>query len=949
MARMVWIVFILVGTSPSVRAEKSTADLMRLIEEEERALFAVSAGKRWPGLYWKLMLLNMEKFRIVRTEENKALLAESPDAIAKKGRDHYFRRSLVFYKNIKKLGTFIVKKWPSFDHNDEIYYNLAAVTIERNNQGEIAREVEHYLKKSLELAKKGSIIYKRAITKLAGHYYHLKNYKRAAQYYLRVVKFEKKDKWHTRHLYNLAWSLMSIKKNAEARKYLGDSLLLSMKSKKNGRYVDYSDSVLDSLPLFIDEGNLEKSVQFFEGKFSLSSVESLSRAAGNAQGFGKYKLADYFLEKAFGMAYEAEGWAGAFDIVLKRLDFYQKIRRDQKIVNYVRHLAGRDVREKIFDNNQKRRLVERIKRHIRVLQDKSSAGETKKVLFHFDTLKMLDVGEKSAYWFYQGEVLYSQKKYLSALKHYRRALKGVVEGSVPRDKKIVVKIFDSMIKSLSESGMDGIRKKRWNKSIYTNHLTMYPVNPRSRKMYQKLYNIYYKEKNYKKCKGVLLAYGKNYPHRKDGVVVNKSDIKKQQFMISQIIDYYVKKENWIQASKEIEWLKKEQFAFDKQYIEKVTKIFNYKFFDSVGKEKNPVVRGESYKKIYANERFSPLVRSDSAWYVGEFFLKSQKFPEAVSWAEKSLDLLGEADGLKRQKNVLEMVVKMVHGQNFGSAEKLALDYFVRHCKHQYELKNDFYNATVLYALVEDKGYHYIVKNVERGYQCGIGKNVLWEKVKTVADFFKENERWDDFEKIYHNHGSKKTAKKYFKELFLDFYWEAFVAGDGDRKEDALAFLKEGDFSKDKDVAGVIGFHDFVERLAKKELYTYNLYNPENKFDEKLFNKTVEEQVVELNSFKRELEKHTSSGHPQMVIHGNWILYKKMMALGKALFKVVPTGVDDNYKKTFLRAMRQLGNKFLQEASNKKREVDKIIVRTDALPAIFYDRNGEVPFVLSWGR
>ena len=117
---------------------------------------------------------------------------------------------------------------------------------------------------------------------MAEYYYNLKKYKEASRYYLKVVKFNK-DKWYTRHLYNLAWSLMSINKTRYAIKYIKKTLVLSMEGKKTGQYVDYSDNVLDSFPYFVDEKNLKKSVELFEKILLVDSGKALIKAAENSQ------------------------------------------------------------------------------------------------------------------------------------------------------------------------------------------------------------------------------------------------------------------------------------------------------------------------------------------------------------------------------------------------------------------------------------------------------------------------------------------------------------------------------------------------------------------------------------------------------------------------------------------------------------------------------------------
>ena len=683
--------------------------------------------------------------------------------------------------------------------------------------------------------------------------------------------------------------------------------------------------------------------------FFLNSTESLLRAAENSKSFGKYKLADYLFEKVFQLELDKKGWSGAFEIVVKRLDFYKETRRDVQFVQYVRSLAKQNRKEKMLGKKQERILVERVKRYIRILQDKAHRDEIGKVLFSFDTLKILNPKESLSYTFYQGEALYAQKKYNKALDKYRKALSVVLAGNYPKNKKIIKSIFDSIIKSLAESDLGEIQKKKWNTYIYTSHMEIYPVNERSRKMYQKLYNVYYKDKKYKKCKDVLNLYVKNYPHRVQGKKANQDDVTKHQVMISKIIDYYIKKNKYKQASREIDWLKRDEFAFDKKYIAKISDIFNYKIFESVRKEKNVRVRNDKYQNIYKSEMFPSFVRSDSAWYVGENFIKSKNTPIALDWAQKSIELLSRKDSLKRQKNVLELVVRMIYLQDFVSAEKMAKWYFVRHCKDRYDLKNDFYNAMVLYSLVDGRRNDHVMENFKRGHQCGVDKNILFENVKVIAGFLRDSGHIDELKELYRNHAKSNQAKKYFKSIFLDYYWESFIAGNKKGQRVGLELLGEKGLGGGKDVASVLKFHKLVQELKEQKMKGLSLYKAGRKFDEKEFNRTLESEVVKLNEFKDYLEKYMKSRHPQVVIYVNWILYERFKSFGKAILAVKPSGVDDNYKKTFRQAMRPIGNQFLQEARSRKKAMNRIIYKSDVLPGIHRRQVEDVHFALSWGR
>ena len=129
-----------------------------------------------------------------------------------------------------------------------------------------------------------------------------------------------------------------------------------------------------------------------------------------------------------------------------------------------------------------------------------------------------------------------------------------------------------------------------------------------------------------------------------------------------------------------------------------------------------------------------------------------------------------------------------------------------------------------------------------------------QTLKSWQIFFRRSERIDDLKTLYVDFGKSIKGRKYFKDIFLDLYWEAFVAGNDERQEIGLELLQSESLSMDKDVIHVVRFHNLVKELGGRETPKYLLYDSGEKFDEKVFNQKVEEQVAKLDEFKKKNRK-----------------------------------------------------------------------------------------------
>ncbi len=949
------VITMTIFSAKTIFSDTNRKKLLNLIKQEEKSVVRILSKKKDPSLYRRLMVLNMERFSIIHKIENERFLSMPLEDVDKKKKEDYFRHSNRIYNKIQKVGRIVLTKYPKFQHNDEISYILAVMTIERGNQDEIKKKVASYLKHGITKSKQGSPTYKKLVIKLAEHYYDQKNHSEAVKYYHQVLSFNK-DKWYTRYLYNMGLSLMALEKTDKAKEYIKKSLTLSIRNKK---YISYSEKIFDKLPIFIDKTDIEGFFLPFKPYLKLRSKDFFIKMAALAKEVGKYSFTIYILEYAIKIFREKGNANNVFRFQMEKMDFYLEVKKDKTLITYTRNFVEKYKHS--FQKKQKKEISERIKRHIRSLQDQGNPKNLDAVVFNFNTLKILDPKNSISYFFYEGEAYFFYKKYNQAFSTYKTALEKIKKTKGVAKDPLTKKIFDSMIKSLEQGLYSAKKKESYNIYVYKNHLRIYPKSERSRKMYQRLFNIYFKNKNYKNCEKVLSIYLKNYPHRdKNNNPINKDDIKNQQFMLSQIIDNYINIENTKKAEFWVNRMKGKVFAFDRKYIIKASTILVTSIYNNIWKIPNLDNQNQQYKKVYNNEYVRSDIRADSAYFIGKNNLKFLRTKQSSVWVQKSLVLLNVEKRLKRQKDVLSFILKMVHLQDFSSAGKLATVYFSKHCKHDYSLKKDFYNATVLYALL-DKKHDLALKNFELGKNCKISSTIQEANLRTMITFFMNNRNYDFFENLFQRYSLSNVLQKDFTQALLKLYWESFISGNQKGQSFVLFHLKNNSIPISGEVKAVINFHKLREKMGKEDDYHFAFQDSnikvlkevpqtskkqnrtqaqvktkttppvfEEKFNEDFFNKKLEKYIGDINTFKNEIEQHINTGYPHIIIYGLKNLYKRYYLFSQELLNFTPKGVDKNYKKAFLQEMSGLGKQLLGEAKNRKNEIVKFLRKNELL-------------------
>ena len=529
-----------------------------------------------------------------------------------------------------------------FNTNDEIYYSMAIMMMDGSNQGDIPKKAMEYLNKALARTKTGTDIYRKITVKLADYHYGKGNHSDAIKFYREAIKF-KQDKWHTKYLFNLAWSLMALEKGEEARSYMKRSFLLSKQSKKTKKYVDYSDNVMEHLPVFIDEKDMKKSLSIYEKEFSSHSKDFLIQMARSAKEIGKYKLTDYLFKVMSRNFLKKGDVKSVFEMKIAQFDFYVELSSHDQIVILSKSMA-KDKRVRSLEKEQKKQIIDRIKAHITILQNMGTPKTIKQVVSHFDNLKMIDPINSGSYLFYQGEIMFSQNKYAKALGYYKKSLTKIKKSKRKKERKLL-KDFLIPCFLLLKKQVSTPRKRNHGRhsSIQTTSVFIPKTNDPER-FIQNFSIFTLKKKNYKKCERVLRVYMVHYPHRnKSNKVINKEEIKNQQFMLSQVFDYYIGKKNVNKASFWVERLTNKKNAFEKEYVKKASIILAHTTFGGIKHIPSLKKQNIEYAKIYNNKILSNPIRSDCAHHIGMNSLKLLKTESGTAMVE-TIHCFGQTQG-----------------------------------------------------------------------------------------------------------------------------------------------------------------------------------------------------------------------------------------------------------------------------------------------------------------
>ncbi len=977
------------ANAKEVKMSEKWHKLNGLIDQEERTIRKIT--KMGPRLKWRLIELNTERIKLIREKENKIFLSAADSERKNLGKAHYFKESSRMYHSVRKDGLAIIKKWPRFKFISDIYYTLALNA--RDYGGDT--ETEKFLLKALKTSHKYAKSLHAIKTSLAEYYYNKKMYPQAIGFYKQVLE-NKEDEWYTKHLYNASWCYIKNNQYNEAIEnallsYEASKVILEDTPKDQEpikKYISVTDQVLESIGLFyVMAERVEEGTKFYVNNVDHPANYLIKMAKKTAQDKSA-DLAEYVFVSALNNALDKKSNDPLYleeevQIRIELLDFYREAKKFEKFWNMSVALdeINKEKSLKSINEEFQTQITEKLRSLVGYLQvrftknsktniTEYNESDRDRIISYFDVLARINPIETDSYRFYQGETFFAIADYKSSFEYYQRSLeahkdryfdpklpvkkdkkgkKGNVIArdyiALPSDKELLAKhteltkkIFDALLASLENGQFE--KSMNFERTVYTYnaHIAAYPKDERTRTIYTKLFNLYLGEEKVNEATSTLKAYMAAY----------SKDLEIQQGMFTQVMDLHIKQKNTDALALWIAELQKGFLSFKKDYIEKSILILGGLLFDQYQKMDiagNREEAAKGYLGLYESEKYPQSIKAKSAYRASIIYLDMFLTKNSFKWLQTSLKLFTAKERFERKNEILAMVNKLMLAQDFESSAAIAEDYIDIYCYSPFKEKDDLYQASVQYRLIEGQ-YEQAYKNYERGSKCNVKKEIREAVLLGMGDFFFRHRKYKTFLSFFDRYQKVDHMKDFFHNSFMAMYWDYYVKGSEEGKKLVKKIFKKQFMTSQKSKAQkemeLVMEYDRVY----KNLYKTNIssFPAPSKYEEATFNKALETNIKTLKEMAETLRPFIKSGQAHIITKSYKLLEDKYRELAIALREYTPQGLPKEYVDGLKQALNGFANN-LDKESHTQRSTAVDLIQKETILAPNNAQFMDVPAVI----
>ena len=920
--------------------------LNAMIDKEESTIRSLK--NLGPRLKWRLLELETERIKLIKEKENKTFLEVAGKSKVPIKKERFFNQSKSMEKKVRFKGLSLIKKFPRFKYNADIYYTLALNS--RDYGGD--KYTERFLKLALRSSIPNSPIIHNAKTTLAEHYYNEKKYRKAIRFYDDVLE-NKDDEWYSKHLLNSSWCHIKTKKYIKAIRLAKEAFIRS----KEEDYIDVSPQVLDSIGFFyVLAEKEEEGGQYYIDNEKAPGKYIIKMAKKTADN-GKFAKANNLLEMALDNSKSKKNYNEIIEINSAQLDFFRNFKRFDRFYDVSQSIMTLNKKHPIKDD-LKYEVVEKIRSFVGYLQirftrnnqtkiENHDVDKRRRILSFFDILTQINPKERDNYLFYQGETLYAVSMWTEAFLKYQAAWKQnwvflnpkklkkkKKMSQVDQDeafellkkrKKFQTKIMDSLLSVLENSNFKKDSKEVFTVFTYENHLKAWPVNERSQVLYKKLFNLYMNNKKIDNAHRVLDTYVKFYPQ----------DLKIQQAMFTQEMDHYIKTKNSDKLSLWLSNLSSGYLKFDKKYINKATIILGQILFESYQKldkegKKNQAAKG--YLSLLEDPRYPKSIKSKAIFRASILYLDLGKTKTSSKWAIKSMNSFKKKEAMKRIEQYQNMAIKYSELQDFQTAGKLSLFIFKKYCSESYKGKESNFKNSFYWSMAEN---HIVTADtkLKLAKKCGIKTKTITTLNLEIGKRHFNFRKFSNFIKFFNSNKNETSYQRFFANSFVDFYWDAKLKNHKKNQKTLIKLfsnlLKKKTIKghKRKEMELILSFNKKIKEVNKLNLKSFSKLK---KFNEQKFNGELEGNIKLLKFISAQLEPYIKSGNPHIVLASYKILAGHYKSLSQQVGNFTPLGVPSDYVKGFKQAMNQLSSNIYNEHKTFMNLGKKLIYQNEIL-------------------
>lgn len=901
--------------------------LMNIIGEELNEVVRLNNQTNGtnPNLRLQMAELQLEKARILKEIEHDKYLSLPASKRRKANKDRYYRGSKKLFVQAKDNCRYILSKYPGFSKKADAYYILAYYSRD------IARDTNKaikYFTASKQFSKKRSEIWNKSVMALAEIYYSQRNYKKAIPLFETALA-GKKNKWWTKDAHSLSWSYFRAGRKTKAINTLERVRTLS----KNSKYIDMSKAAERDLAYFYSStGQTEKAVNLSKSVKG-DRVDYLIKVALNTKEQGQYKNSSKILKNALKVkpitthqkrrihfiladTNERYNYFGSLLINVKALNELNKIEKfsnhDRESLKFYAQKAASSLQTQV---------VSKTYRHNKKLRAKK-AHQAKD---YFGVLKDMYPKDAYKYDFLIAETYYAVNYFTTAVPYYAQALEGANKA---KDKKTSKESLAGLSLCLEKKSVPKKVKDKYLTATYLEYLKKNPRSKQSKKVYQRLFTLYFDKKDINSSVRVLDMFKKAFPR----------DIGVQEAMLGKIIDYEKSKSN-VPAMRE--WyakIDKGQYTVNpkfKKNLKDSIAFLRFKGVEASSSKGDKVAALRGYIALYADKKSTNSERKVAAYQVAILFDMLGDTDQTYKWSMEALKYMTPADVKKFEKTFIVLATSIFNKRKFNEAISLNQKVYEKLCRTKSRNKVIFFsNVNIL--KIADGRVDELPNFLATGVKCGVPSSDLNNMRLEVIKGFAEEDSW---ESVKNQISILERNKSFRPNLIVPLNGLYNAYNDAGRLKLANSIRKKilsyYEYSRRNKKNISIEALDAVANFKLQDLYRekQNLSKVKLRFPEKQYNFILKDKFKRLDRFSAKALALASVGSGKGITRSYRYVIDAYEALAKEVQDFVPPKKSKEYVKSFKAAMdKQVVSTILAQAEKFKRDGAKAIMNNTILSA-----------------
>ncbi|MBF0361394.1 MAG: CDC27 family protein [Oligoflexia bacterium] len=923
--------FTLVTTAATAAdVDNNREQLLNVLDEELKEVSRLSkhSGHNDPNILLRMAELYLEKARITRDKENEIIFKSESASRSKVNRKEIYKGSYELFQKAQKTATYIVHKHKNFDKRGEVYY-IMAFNAKEFNENDKAKK---YFKLAITSSQDGTKTNNKANLALAELFMNDEDYREAKNVYEKSLT-DKNDKWWTKDAYNLAYAYYKLGDYNRSISLLKEVFKLSSSS----AYINMSKSVLNILAVVCsDADRIDEAISFYEAqKQDISRY--LIKIAKNIMEKGQSTKAEKALDNGFKVVKSDEE---RVKILILYLELYNKFERYEKHLDVVKRLKDYDQKNIVkLDSDTIETIISQSQKMSSTLQkqlisptyahdESGRAQRGEMVLEYFSVLAYFKKTKEYEYQFFKAETYYALGKYDLALNEYIKAFDGASEAKHDKFKNLSI---EGIISIINNKNFSGENRDKYLTAAYERYLSTEGKSQKAKenrnKIFQRLYNLYFKEKKLKDAEALLLKYKKEFPQ--EGKV--------QETMLGMLMEKYDKEKMNSDFMRMALLIQNGEFGNVsegyKKEVEQYLLTLKFKEVETHHQkgEKDQALVG--YLKIYNDKNNTETARKNAAYNLAILQHEKTNVLESYKWAITSSKMMNSDEIKKFETSFTVIVAELFNRLYLSEAAKLSEHIFHKLCFKGVNSQkiNVFYKNAILVYLADNRIDEALLL-VKKSDQCNIPPRYIKETGMELLKSLTRLKRYDTFEGLikYLDNGSYIP---YLIKAYADLRDAYLKSARFDEAKNAETKMLKYYFDSKKRSEN-IELED-LDEIAKIFIARLNEKAEEFKkialsYPEEQYNKTLKLKLAKLDELTKEGNAILETGSGTGILHSYKILSECYARLANEIETFIPPGKSPEYIESFKNTMTKVSIPLKNRANDFSRDGRKLIMDNNIL-------------------